>query len=248
MAGDGSLEISADPDDVEVVISRMDLNGRVLRPADPRSLGKAPIPRFEISIGSYLLTLRRAGEREIYRPVLVGRTEGGQRARPLSSGRRDRRRIHPGAGGSCDLGGDSIAHGGLDRRIVDVEEFAIRSLPGTCEEYLAFVNAVADEAGPEVALRHIPRARAQEGHYWRFNRLEGKFEYPEKSPGGHSWVGNLPVSAISMIDADAYISWRSTLTGDRLRLPHENEWEKAARGVDGRFFLGAIISIRRSAK
>ncbi len=106
----------------------------------------------------------------------------------------------------------------------------------TCEEYLTFLNAIAAEKGPDLALRHTPRARGQEGYYWRYNKVEQRFEYPEKSPGGHSWIGNLPVSAISMIDAEAYIVWRSRITGERIRLPTENEWEKAARGVDGRFF------------
>jgi serine/threonine-protein kinase len=85
-------------------------------------------------------------------------------------------------------------------------------------------------------MKHVPRARAQEGHYWRYAVERDRFEYPDKSPGGHAWVGNLPVNGVSMEDAQAYIEWKKSVTGEKLRLPHENEWEKAARGVDGRFF------------
>ncbi|MCK6552023.1 bifunctional serine/threonine-protein kinase/formylglycine-generating enzyme family protein [Myxococcota bacterium] len=236
LAGDGTLEISADLDDVEVSIARMEPAGRVLRPGEPTHLGRVPIARFEIPIGSYSLVFRREGEREILRPVSIGRTESVSVHVKFRTGAEigDAYVLVP--EGPAILGGDPIAHGGFDRKVVDVAEFAIARFPVTCEEYLAFINAKLMEGGLDAALRHVPRARAQEGHYWRYNRDEHKFEYPEKSPGGHSWVGNLPVSAISMLDAEAYIAWRAGLTGERLRLPHENEWEKAARGVDGRFF------------
>jgi toxoflavin biosynthesis protein ToxD len=43
-----------------------------------------------------------------------------------------------------------------------------------------------------------------------------------------------PVNCISWADATAYASWLSHLTGQVWRLPTEAEWEKAARGTDGR--------------
>lgn len=235
LAGDGTLQIVATPHDVEIYLARMESQQRILRAGEARRLGRGSIARFDIPIGSYLLICKRPGEREVLRPVLIGRTEG------VTVHLRFRTSAELGESfvlipeGPAILGGDSIAHGGLDRRVMEVGEFAIARFPVTCEEYLAFVNAIAEES-PERALQHVPRARAQEGHYWRYNREERRFEYPEKSPGGHSWIGNLPVTAISMEDAEAYIAWRSQLTGESLRLPHENEWEKAARGVDGRFF------------
>jgi len=46
----------------------------------------------------------------------------------------------------------------------------------------------------------------------------------------------LPVIMVSWRDADAYTKWLSKKTGKRYRLPSEAEWEKAARGDDGRFY------------
>jgi formylglycine-generating enzyme required for sulfatase activity len=44
------------------------------------------------------------------------------------------------------------------------------------------------------------------------------------------------VVLVSQEDARAYAAWLSDETGERWRLPTETEWEKAARGTDGRRF------------
>jgi serine/threonine-protein kinase len=47
---------------------------------------------------------------------------------------------------------------------------------------------------------------------------------------------DLPIFGISAESAEAYAQWLSRRDGKRWRLPTENEWEKAARGTDGRIF------------
>jgi len=55
-------------------------------------------------------------------------------------------------------------------------------------------------------------------------------ETPPKSRKNH------PVVLVSHDDATLYAKWLSHKTGQTWRLPIEHEWEKAARGTDGRYF------------
>lgn len=45
-----------------------------------------------------------------------------------------------------------------------------------------------------------------------------------------------PVRYVSYLDADAFCSWASQVSGRVVHLPTEAQWEKAARGTDGRKF------------
>jgi len=68
--------------------------------------------------------------------------------------------------------------------------------------------------------------------------------HPYSSAKRHNWSGrtapkgrrNHPVVLVSFDDAEAYARWLSQKTGQNWRLPSEKEWEKAARGIDGRYF------------
>ncbi len=47
-------------------------------------------------------------------------------------------------------------------------------------------------------------------------------------------MGDHPVVLVSHEDAETFCKWRSKEEGNEIRLPTEEEWEKAARGEDGR--------------
>lgn len=57
----------------------------------------------------------------------------------------------------------------------------------------------------------------------------------QEQPGNQAFpVNNLPREMISWYDAMAFCRWLSARLNYTIRLPTDREWEKAARGVDGR--------------
>ncbi|MGF1511086.1 MAG: SUMF1/EgtB/PvdO family nonheme iron enzyme [Myxococcota bacterium] len=236
LEGKGTLEIEGAPEPLSVQLAPLEERQRRLQPGVRIDLGTTPIRSLELSPGSYVLFFRGPGTEELTAPLLMGRTKS-VRVRLVS---RSPEEIGEGfvlvPEGPAIIGGDAVAHGSFDRQVVDVAEFAIAQFPVTCGAYRAFLNHLA-QTDPEQALAHAPRARAREGHYWSFDSDRRRFDLPEVSPGGHRWTAELPVNGVSAEDAEAYVVWLQGERGDpSLRLPTEQEWEKAARGVDGRFF------------
>ena len=108
---------------------------------------------------------------------------------------------------------------------VNLADYAMARYPVTVGAYRPFVTA-----GGYQQRRHWTQA----GWAWRESvaRVQPAFWDDER------WTGNdrLPVVGVSWYEAIAYCRWLSETTGRRYRLPTEAEWEKAARGSDGRLY------------
>jgi serine/threonine-protein kinase len=101
-------------------------------------------------------------------------------------------------------------------------------------EYLDYLNDLA-RADPEQARRRAPRPAGDAPTYLRVG-ADGTLSLPEVDADGDRWDLGWPVFAVSWHDAVDYCRWRSERDGRPYRLPTSVEWEKAARGVDGRWY------------
>lgn len=114
------------------------------------------------------------------------------------------------------------------RRSLDLAAFEITTTPVTNAAYAKFVAAtghrvpdVSAETWKGYGLVH-PYERTRR-HAWSNARMpEGREDHP--------------VVLVSLADAEAYAAWLSEVTGVRWQLPTAKQWEKAARGTDGRLF------------
>lgn len=107
--------------------------------------------------------------------------------------------------------------------------FDIAATPVTNRQYGAFLRATG-RSPPDVD----PETWADYGliHPYERTRRHAWADAETPPPGRLDH----PVVLVAHADAVAYARWLSAATGRRWRLPDEREWEKAARGPDGRLF------------
>ena len=136
-------------------------------------------------------------------------------------------------------GGDDKAPRALPRAEPWLEGFVIAELPPTMAEYCEFINELhADD--PEKAWSHVPRVGSglsfTKGQYWERPGPGERYVLPERDKDGDQWRADWPALGVSWHDAQAYAAWRGRRDGVACTLPTEAQWEKAARGVDGRAY------------
>ena len=103
------------------------------------------------------------------------------------------------------------------------QPYRISRYPITVAQYRCFV-----EAGGYRGERYWTRA----GWAWRTEEnIIGPADYGEPFS-----LGNHPVVGVSWYEAVAFCRWLSEVLGYEVRLPREAEWERAARGTDGRIW------------
>lgn len=204
---------------------------------DGNRLGRTPVERHALPPGSYLIVLRSTDRRDVLYPVVIERGTQYATATPIAMHNADET---PGpqysyiAGGRSILGGDSGAFGGTSRRTAEIEAFFISTTEVSNEAYLRFLNdrSYFEERGGDAAL-HAPRFQKDGESFWPRTR-RGVFQLPQVNP-------QAPVNGISWSSAREYAKWRTHQAGilDEpwvFELPTDSQWERAARGADGRTY------------
>lgn len=124
--------------------------------------------------------------------------------------------------GAFLMGGDSQTYYAVASQEVDVPAFSIAKYPITYTQYEAFFAAGG---------YNEPRYWTKAGWQWR-----GEHRQPDKWADYRWHISNHPVVGLTWYEAHAFTRWLSEQLGAEVRLPTEAEWEKAARGTDGRLF------------
>ncbi len=117
------------------------------------------------------------------------------------------------------LGGGFIFQNG--EKPMMLPTFKIAKYPITYKQFQAFIDA--------------PDGFKNED-WWRGLHTDG-LEQQRGGPGKQDFkFGNHPCENVSWYEAMAFCAWLSAKLGYEIRLPTEPEWEKAARGTDGRAY------------
>ena len=231
--GTGALTLLTDPPGASATLHAITEQGRILQPGPGTALGATPLHRVPLSPGSYLVTLDAPGFATTRYPIQIGRQEHwdgvppGQRASlPIPLLRPDQ--VGEGAcyvpAGWCQLGAGQTVRTWVDG-------FLLQTLPVTNGAWLSFLDGLVTEGRSEDALRHQPRSPGSAGApLWRRDAA-GRFHL-QPDGEGDPWP---PDWAIALVDWDAARAF-ARHRGGGWRLPSEWEWEKAARGVDGRVY------------
>ncbi|MCB9780255.1 MAG: SUMF1/EgtB/PvdO family nonheme iron enzyme [Alphaproteobacteria bacterium] len=220
-----SLDIAGDRP-ARVEIARLVPHERRLVPR-PVATVAAPLPEHRLPPGRYQLTVHVDRCAPLSLPLALDRAEHHRAVvdpRPVSA-------IGDGfvlcPGGAFLLGGDPDARDPLPRCRPTLPDLFVQRDPVTVAAWAAFLA----DLPPERAVALAPGSRGPLGPDQCWWPLQDGHPAP---PAG--WDPAWPVVGIDADAAAAYAAWSSERLGRSLRLPAEEEWERAARGCDGRAF------------
>jgi len=237
LSGEGSLGLVSNPPGAEVWLSHLVEEGPLLVARDERLVGTTPLDAMALPMGSYLAVLKKEGYRDARYPISISRNRDWTgEVRLYTDTEIGDGFVHVPAG-TFRAGGDRSVQRSRAATAPWVDDFFIAERPVMMGDYLEFLNHLVRTKGLEEAKRCSPRSRFDDPRttYLREDGVGG-LALPDVDGDGDAWDPRQPAVAISWHDATDYCAWRSQHGGAEVRLPTEEEWEKAARGVDGRWY------------
>jgi len=220
LSDEGELIVECDRADAEIEVARYEPYGLQLRPGPSRRVGAAPL---RLPSGSYLIT-----GPSIRNPILLERAM------------HHRVRLHTRATAEIPPsmvlipGGPFLApspKGALRFERGYLEDFAIGRFPVTVREFVRFLEALSPEERARRCPSHVRRVGPNE-----YRIADDWLSADASHRMSNDRALDVPVLDVTWFTASRYVEWLAKSTGLPYRLPTSLEWDKAARGADGRVF------------
>jgi serine/threonine-protein kinase len=202
-------------------------------------------------MGSYLLVIHKEGFHPVRCPVYVSRLARERIEVTLYRDGEIPRDFVQVPSGPFIFQGGRYDHFASPEEKKLTDDFFLAVFPVTCGEYLEFLNDIV-RTDPWEAARRVPRESEEAGYYWPIE-ADGRYAIPNEewlsnapeelktrarrlAQSPIDWEADWPVFGVSWEDATVFSAWYSRKNGILASLSHQEMWEKAARGADGRLF------------
>lgn len=233
--GTASVEVFSEPTGAEVFLYRLEPREFRIESRSFRYLGQTPLRLNEVDLGSWLILIKKPGCSTSKYHLNVRHAKDYTVHVRLP----ERGRIPMGSefvpAGTSIIGGDIHALDPLPWGEVEVREFVLATAPVTIQQYVQFLDDLFDDEE-----RWQERVPCIHGKHALFERVDGKTGFNPRAlralRARPEAAACTPIVGISPRCAEQYVRWLTARSDFPLRLPTEIEWERAARGADGRFF------------
>jgi eukaryotic-like serine/threonine-protein kinase len=239
LSNDSRISLRTNPAGAHVIAVLYQERDQLLVAVDEVVLGETPLREQRLPAGNYTLSVQLPGYRNVRYPILARRGQHQRLQLNLYSEREIGADFVYIPGGSSLIGGDQEALNSLPLQEVELRDFAISRFPVTIDEYASFINELW-QRDPKQAEKRIPHDEADQFFRLENGRWLPVYDLTIEGDGRQfcppELLGATPIDSVDWFDAVAYCRWKGTKDGIFYRLPLDLEWEKAARGTDGRNF------------
>ncbi len=226
--GQGSLTIHGVTNIVEAIVFPYDEFEDTARFSLADAVGRSssfPLKVAPAWSGSYLVWMTNRQKSYVPYPVFLERSQNLEVQLELPASIPKGMLFVP--GGRFFYGGEDSSFFRMHERTLP--SFFIKKHEVTVAEYLKFWTSLTDAGLRDDFMSRIRFSTESDEAVNAWNK-EGKLQDDRLILG-------YPVVGISLQAAQAYCEWLSDQRGAKVRLPTAEEWEKAARGVDGRRYV-----------